>query len=100
MYPYPMYLYPPYHMYHMYPNQTPNPNPHYYYVVCPVFESPKVLKEEVRCAKSDVHDVLQDSSGSYKIRMGNWEEMYDLVNGTKTWYNTVTKKTTKKDPFV
>lgn len=28
-----------------------------------------------------------------------WEEVYDAVDGTKTWYNTVTKKTTKIDPF-
>lgn len=38
--------------------------------------------------------------GGYRIRMGKWEEVYDPVDGTKTWYNTVTEKTTKKDPFV
>ncbi len=30
---------------------------------------------------------------------GNWEEMYDAVDGTKTWYNVVTRKTTTKDPL-
>lgn len=33
------------------------------------------------------------------VRIGNWEEMYDSVDGTKTWYNTATQKTTNKDPF-
>ena len=37
---------------------------------------------------------------SNRIRIGNWEEIYDVVDGTKTWYNTVTKKTTNNDPFV
>lgn len=35
----------------------------------------------------------------YRIRMGKWEEVYDAVDGTKTWYNTETKKTTQRDPF-
>lgn len=33
------------------------------------------------------------------IRIGHWEETYDSVDGKKTWYNTKTRKTTKKDPF-
>eukprot|EP00903_Cladosiphon_okamuranus_P015652 g14454.t1 len=32
-------------------------------------------------------------------RMGIWEELFDAVNGTKIWYNTVTRKKTNKDPF-
>ena len=32
-------------------------------------------------------------------RMGMWEELFDAVNGTKVWYNTVTRKKTNKDPF-
>lgn len=34
-----------------------------------------------------------------KTRVGKWEEVYDAVDGTKTWYNTVTKTKTKTDPF-
>lgn len=37
---------------------------------------------------------------TYRTRIGEWEEVYDVVDGTKTWYNTATKNTTKKDPFV
>lgn len=40
-----------------------------------------------------------DQKAGYRIRIGNWEEVYDTVDGTKTWYNTVTEKTTEKDPF-
>lgn len=36
---------------------------------------------------------------TYRIRMGKWEEVYDAVDGTKSWYNTVTSTMTKKDPF-
>jgi len=32
-------------------------------------------------------------------RRGCWEELFDAVNGTKIWYNTVTRKKTSKDPF-
>lgn len=41
----------------------------------------------------------EQSSTGYRIRVGKWEEVYDTVDGTKTWYNTVTEKTTRKDPF-
>lgn len=43
----------------------------------------------------------KDSSdkGRHCIRVGNWEETYDAVDGKKSWYNTKTKKTTKDDPF-
>ena len=37
--------------------------------------------------------------GTHGIRVGNWEETYDAVDGKKKWYNTKTKKTTKNDPF-
>ena len=37
--------------------------------------------------------------GGYSIRVGKWEERYGAVDGVKTWYNTKTRKTTKKDPF-
>lgn len=40
-----------------------------------------------------------DKKEGYRIRIGKWEEVYDTVDGTKTWYNTVTEKTTRKDPF-
>ena len=40
-----------------------------------------------------------DKPDTFRIRMGKWEEIYDVVDGTKSWYNTVTSKTTKKDPF-
>jgi hypothetical protein len=35
----------------------------------------------------------------YRIRLGKWEEVYDAVDGTKTWFNTATRATTAKDPF-
>lgn len=41
----------------------------------------------------------EDGKGSYRISVGNWDEIYDTVDGTKTWYNKKTRKTTKKDPF-
>lgn len=41
-----------------------------------------------------------DCVDAQRLRVGgNWEEMYDAVDGTKTWYNLKTKKTTTKDPF-
>ena len=39
------------------------------------------------------------SKGAYSIRVGNWEETYDSVDGKKSWFNTKTRKTTTKDPF-
>lgn len=44
-------------------------------------------------------DCKDSAKEAYRVRVGNWEEMYDAVDGKKTWYNTKTKKTTKKDPF-
>lgn len=49
--------------------------------------------------KSDAKPADKPGGGSYRIRVGKWEEVYDPLDGTKTWYSTVTKKTTKKDPF-
>ena len=49
--------------------------------------------------KSDSKSENKSDDKKYRIRIGKWEEVYDAVDGTKTWYNTVTRKTTKKDPF-
>lgn len=51
-------------------------------------------------SKSDKSKSDKSDKEGYRTRIGKWEEVYDVVDGTKTWYNTVTKKTSKKDPFM
>lgn len=48
----------------------------------------------------DSKDSKDSKDSMFRIRIGKWEEVYDKVDGTKTWYNTLTKKTTMKDPFM
>ena len=70
--------------------------PYVYYV--PVPENME-SSEKVKVDKKEEKKQDKPKTG-YRIRMGKWEEVYDEVDGKKTWYNTVTEKTTKKDPFV
>eukprot|EP00752_Nemacystus_decipiens_P013351 g11821.t1 len=57
-------------------------------------DSSKVKKQEGKDGGGGGDDD-EDST----TRMGIWEELFDAVNGTKIWYNTVTHKKTSKDPF-
>lgn len=65
--------------------------------------NPDVIKPNVTDVKpNDVKPnapTVHTKPGTYRTRMGKWEEVYDALDGTKTWYNTVTKTMTKNDPF-
>lgn len=57
------------------------------------------LKAPPSSRKSSESDGGGSGKSGYSRRMGQWEEMYDAVDGAKTWYNRKTPKTTKKDLF-
>ena len=65
----------------------------YWYPVVPV-----LVFEEKKVKKTSIKKIEKGVGQRFRVG-GNWEEMYDPIDGTKTWYNIMTKKTTGKDPF-
>ena len=74
-----------YHLFVPVVSVAPNSPWHVPHAIPPPLKSPKPVASGVKIG--------------HTIRMGKWEENYDAVSGTKTWYNTVTKKTVNKDPY-
>ena len=81
--------YPSYPAYSPYP-----PYPPYMYVYSDYYNLPICYFKYFNPNKSKCSE-----KKGLRVKMGKWEEVYDIVEGTKTWYNTVTHKTTNKDPF-
>ncbi len=90
-YPYPAY--PSYPAYSPYP-----PYPPYMYVYSDYYNLPICHFNYYNKSKCSEKKGIKGKQ-PYRVKMGKWEEVYDPVEGTKTWYDTVTHKTTNKDPF-